>query len=64
MKRLRALAILALGAFLLFAPPGTLIVIAVLIAGWFGWEWAALTALIVACALGAGWIVVRGRRGR
>ena len=63
MKRIKALVLLLLAAFLAFAPPGTLILLAVLLASWLGWE-AAVVVVLVACSVGAWWIVLRIRSAR
>ena len=63
MKRLKALALLLLAGFLAFAPPGTLILLGVLIASWFGWE-AALAVFLIAGGVAARWIVIRARSGK
>jgi hypothetical protein len=64
MRRLKAFASLAVTVFLLFAPPGTLIFIAVVIGGWLGWQSAVAAGAVCICALGVTWMLARARRGR
>jgi hypothetical protein len=63
MKRLKKIALLISGGFVVFAPPGTLIVIALLIAPWVGGIPAIVAAIVGLCSLGA-WMIVRTRRER
>ena len=62
-KRLKRFALLVPLAFLAFAPPGTLIVAALIVAGALGWEWLLLagTAVLAAALL---WLTRRRRRRR
>jgi hypothetical protein len=64
MKRLKAIALLIITAFFVFAPPGTLIFIAALIAGWIGGVTAAIGVTAGLATLAVGWIILRARRGR
>jgi threonine/homoserine/homoserine lactone efflux protein len=63
MKRLKTFASLVVAVFFLFAPPGTLIFIAVLIGGWFGWQSAVAGVAACVCALGIS-MLARARHGR
>jgi Flp pilus assembly protein TadB len=64
MQRLKAMAWLIVAGFFLLAPPGTLIVIAALVAGWVGGASSAIAVMIGIGVLGAAWIVVRLCRNR
>ena len=63
MKRLKAVALTIIGAFFAFAPPGTLIVIALLIAGWTGIP-VLIGAIVGLAVLGGGWLWMRARKRR
>jgi hypothetical protein len=60
MRRYKRIAVLLVGGFFAFAPPGTLIFLALLAAGLFGrWWLAAACAAALASALA--WLVFRRR---
>jgi hypothetical protein len=64
MKRLKAVALLIIAGFFMFAPPGTLIFIAAVIAGWIGGVSAAIGMTFGLVTLAVGWTIIRARRGR
>jgi hypothetical protein len=64
MKRLKAFALMLLTVFLVFAPPGTLIFIALLIASYFGWHVATIIVVIMSCGIGGRWFVRNRRKKR
>ena len=63
MKSPKRIAALLLAGFLAFAPPGTLIFLLALVAGFAGRRWAAAAAALCAVA-GAVLLLVRRRRRR
>jgi uncharacterized membrane protein YdjX (TVP38/TMEM64 family) len=62
MKNPKRLAIVAVTAFLAFAPPGTMIFLSALLVGLTGGRWAA--AVAVCLGAGAAFFLVRRRRLR
>jgi membrane protein implicated in regulation of membrane protease activity len=63
MKRPRRIAALLLAGFLAFAPPGTMIFLLALVAGFVGNRWAA-GAVVLCAAAAAVLLLVRRRRAR
>jgi hypothetical protein len=63
-KRLKRFALLVPLAFLAFAPPGTLIVAALIVAGALGWEWLLLAGAGVLGTAALLWLTRRRRRRR
>jgi hypothetical protein len=63
-KRLKRIVLFAPLAFLAFAPPGTLIVAGLIVAGALGWEWLLLAGAGVVTTAALLWVARRRRRGR
>jgi membrane protein implicated in regulation of membrane protease activity len=61
-KRLKRIAFLVAVGFLAFAPPGTLIVVGLLVAGSLGVRWALLAGALVFVGAVVAWAVRRRRR--
>jgi membrane protein implicated in regulation of membrane protease activity len=61
-KRLKRIALLVAVGFLAFAPPGTLIVVGLLVAGSLGGRWALLAGALVFVGVALVWVVRRHRR--
>ena len=60
-RRLKALVVLVVTAFFVFAPPGTLIVAALVLLGFFGKRWMIVAGLVGAAA-GTLWLLNRARQ--
>jgi hypothetical protein len=61
-KRLKRIVLFAPLAFLAFAPPGTLIVAGLIVAGTLGWEWLLLAGAGVLTTAVLLWLARRRRR--
>lgn len=59
-RGLKALVVLAVTAFFMFAPPGTLIVAALILVGFFGKRWMFVVGLVGAAAMIV-WLLNRAR---
>lgn len=59
-RGLKALVVLVVTAFFVFAPPGTLIVAALVLIGFFGKRWM-IVAGLVGAAVGILWLLNRAR---
>ena len=64
MTRVKSIASMIIGGFLLFAPPGTLVFIALVLAGWLGGVASIAVALAGLSCLGIAWLVIRRRAAK
>ena len=59
MTRVKSIATMIIGGFLLFAPPGTLVFIALVLAGWLGGVTTVLLAIVGLSGAAIVWLIVR-----